>query len=265
MRSWSRCGCAGTSAGRARSSACCHPPARSSSSTLPRTRRDSTARAGSLSIETSPGAILTGLTTRSQIIDTDEQEYVAGVAFRAGGTRPFVDVPAHELSNADVPLEALWGPPSVALLRDQLLAARDPQRVLDVLEAALLDRWREGAVHPAVALALAAFDARPAMSRIGDVTSVIALSPKRFIEHFKSDIGLTPKRYCRLRRFQRAVAGAHAGRTIDWTELALLCGYFDQAHFIHEFRDFAGMSPTAYEALRTSFPNHVTFLQSSVG
>jgi AraC-like DNA-binding protein len=86
------------------------------------------------------------------------------------------------------------------------------------------------------------------MSRIRDVTSVIALSPKRFIAHFKSDIGLTPKRYCRVRCFQRAVAGADAGRTIDWTELALLCGYFHRAHFIHEFYDFAGMSPTTYEA-----------------
>jgi AraC-like DNA-binding protein len=215
-----------------------------------------------VSVVTSPGSILTGMTTRYQIIDTDEQEYAAGVAFLPGGTRPFFDTPAHELSDVDVPLEAFWGPRATARLREQLLESPDPQRALDVLERALMDAWRDRASHPAVAFALATFDAQPSMARIGDVTGAIALSPKRFIERFKREVGLTPKRYCRLRRFQRAVRHAHRGGTIDWTELALSCGYFDQPHFIHEFRDFAGLSPTAYEGLRTSFPNHVTFLQS---
>ena len=78
------------------------------------------------------------------------------------------------------------------------------------------------------------------MARIGDVTDAIALSPKRFIERFKAEVGVTPKRYCRLLRFQRAVAGAHRGGAIDWAGLALSCGYFDQAHFIHDFRASPG-------------------------
>jgi AraC-like DNA-binding protein len=223
------------------------------------------ASSDALSVVASPGSILAGLTTRYQIIDTDEQEYVAGVAFLAGGTRPFFDAPAYELSDIDVPLEALWGRRATARVRQQLLEAPDSERALAVLERALMDAWRDRASHPAVAFALARFDAEPSMSRISDVTSAIALSPKRFIERFKTEVGLTPKRYCRLRRFRRALAGAQRGGSIDWTGLALACGYFDQAHFIHEFRDFAGLSPTAYEALRTPAPNHVNFLQSNVG
>jgi hypothetical protein len=56
----------------------------------------------------SPGSILTGVTTRFQVIDTDEQAHVAGVAFRPGGTVPFVTTSAYELRDTEVPLEALW-------------------------------------------------------------------------------------------------------------------------------------------------------------
>ena len=88
------------------------------------------------------------------------------------------------------------------------------------------------------------------------------MSAKRFIERFKAQVGVSPKRYCRIRRFQQAVARAHRGRPVDWAQVALDCGYYDQSHFIHEFRAFSGLTPTAYQASRTPFQNHVKFLQS---
>ena len=217
-----------------------------------------------LHCERSPGSVLTGISTRFQVIDTDEQAYVAGVVFRAGGIVPFAAPPAHELSEADMPLEFLWGRSSVHRVRDQLLSAVSADAALGRLEAALQQVRREKTAHPAVQYALSTFRAQPSVARVREVTDEIALSPKRFIERFKADVGVTPKRYCRLLRFQGVVARAHnAGQTpIDWAALALDCGYFDQAHLIHEFREFSGLTPTAYEAHRTTFQNHVTFLQS---
>ncbi len=212
-----------------------------------------------------PGSTLGGVATRFQIIDTAEQEHVAGVVFRPGGTTAFFPTPAHALTDNDVPLDALWGARATARLREQLLDASTPEAALDVLEwtlrAALLGRTR----HPAVAFALDAFMRRPDVGRVGDVKDAIGLSPKRFIERFKAEVGVTPKRYCRLLRFQHAVRRAHAAQAVDWTEVAAASGYFDQAHFIHDFREFSGLTPTAYGAGRTAFQNHVTFLQSDAG
>ena len=136
---------------------------------------------------------------------------------------------------------------------------------LDALEATLQEMWRPPGLHPAVAYALSAFDRAPLTTSIARVTDAIGLSAKRFIERFKIEVGVTPKRYCRIRRFQRAVTMANRGRDVEWTQVALDCGYFDQAHFIHDFRSFAGLTPTGYQSARTSSQNHVKFLQSGAG
>jgi AraC-like DNA-binding protein len=208
------------------------------------------------------GSVFSGAQTRFQVIDTSEQEHVAGVAFKPGGTVPFFRLPAHEARDADVALDSLWGARRTASLRERLLESRTIDAALDAFEAVLEEMWRPPGLHPAVTYALAAFDRAPSTTSITKVTDTIGLSAKRFIERFKREVGLTPKRYCRIRRFQRALSLSRQNRDVDWTRVALGCGYFDQAHFIHEFRSFAGITPTGYESARTSFQNHVKFLQS---
>jgi AraC-like DNA-binding protein len=208
------------------------------------------------------GTILAGVQSRYQIIGTAEQEYVAGVAFRAGGITPFVRAPAYETRDTDTPLESLWGRQRTADLRDQLLERCDPDAQLDVIEAALVEMLRPACLHPAVVFALTTFDRSPLVANIGAVTNAVGMSAKRFIERFKAQVGVSPKRYCRIRRFQQAVALAHRGRTVDWAQVALSCGYYDQSHFIHEFRAFSGLTPGAYQVSQTEFQNHVKFLQS---
>jgi AraC-like DNA-binding protein len=207
------------------------------------------------------GTILAGVQSRYQIIDTSEQEWVAGVAFRPGGTAAFIRPPAYETRDTDTPLEALWGRQRIVDLREQLLERSDPDAQLDAIESTLRERLQPAGVHPAIAFALAAFNRVPHTTNIGAVTNALGMSAKRFIERFKAQVGVSPKRYCRIRRFQRAVAWAHRGQDVDWAQIALDCGYYDQAHFIHEFRGFAGLTPTGYQASRTAFQNHVKFLQ----
>jgi AraC-like DNA-binding protein len=212
-----------------------------------------------------PGTILSGIASRYGVIDTAEQECVAGVAFRPGGTVAFFSTPAPELRDAHIPLELLWGHARAAELREQLLEAKAPAARLDILERTMAGALNSYGPHPAVSFALRTFAEQPDVASIAAVADRAGLSAKRFIERFKASVGMAPKQYCRILRFQRALAWAEQGRRADWTRIALECGYFDQAHFIHDFRSFAGITPTGYDADRTQFRNHVKFLQSGAG
>lgn len=208
------------------------------------------------------GTVLTGVSTRYSIIDTAEQECVAGVCFRPGGTAPFFPIPAYDMRDAGIPLELVWDRGRASRLREQVLAACSPAAKLDALERAMAAALRVRAFDPAVAYALGAFADRPQSVTIPAVADRIGLSQKRLVERFKTTVGVPPKRYCRILRFQRALQCAELGRRVDWTRIAVDCGYFDQAHFIHDFRSFAGITPTGYDAGRTQFRNHVHFLQA---
>ena len=211
--------------------------------------------------ETTSGAVLAGVQSTYGVIDTDEQEYVVGVTFRPAGTVPFMLIPANETQDADVPLDLLWDRTVAVTVRERLLESRRPEAALEAMEQVLMETLRPVEPHPAVTYALEAFARQPGTMRIAAVTDRIGLSPKRFIERFKADVGLTPKRYCRVRRFQEAIASTGHRQPIDWAQVALDCGYYDQAHFAHDFRGFSGLSPTAYQRARTEFRNHVKFFQ----
>ena len=82
-------------------------------------------------------------------------------------------------------------------------------------------------------------------------------SERRFSQLFREEVGLAPKTWCRIQRFQRAVQQLHSGSDVPWAELALDCGFYDQSHFANEFRAFSGIDATTYSARRTLWANHV--------
>jgi AraC-like DNA-binding protein len=187
-------------------------------------------------------------------IDTAREMSVLGVHFRPGGAFPFFRPPAGELHDAHVPLDAMWGP-AAAELHERVLAAPTPHARFRALEQVLLAQAAHPLQrHPAVAFALRQFGRGLGVRQVGEQ---LGLSPRRFIDAFRDEVGLTPKLFCRVQRFQQVVRLLGAGRPVEWTAVALGCGYYDQAHFIHDFRAFSGFNPTAYLARRTEHLNHV--------
>jgi AraC-like DNA-binding protein len=72
------------------------------------------------------------------------------------------------------------------------------------------------------------------------------VSHKHFIHEFRRHVGLTPKVFCRIRRFQEVLARIQAQKQVNWIDIAYACGYYDQAHFIRDFQAFSGLNPSAY-------------------
>jgi AraC-like DNA-binding protein len=204
------------------------------------------------------GAAVSGTYGSFFVIDTLVHASIVGVHFRPGGAVPFLGVPASELTGTHADLADFWGP-AAAELRERLCAATTAAQRFSLLEAALLRRLRRPpGRHGAVALALAAFQ-RAEVESVRAVAASAGLSQRRFIQVFAAEVGLTPKLYCRVRRFQRARRLVGTAVAPDWAGIAAACGYYDQSHLIRDFKEISGLSPTAY--LRQSsehlLPNHL--------
>jgi AraC-like DNA-binding protein len=192
------------------------------------------------------GALISGPYAGSFMTDTEEEASILGIHMRPGGAFALLGLPAGELANAHVDLRTVWGP-SVVGLRERLCAARAPAERFQLLESALIARLAEPSTrHGAVRCALNLLTRSHGRARVRDVAKAVDLSQRRLIEVFTNEVGLTPKLFGRVQRFQRALALARNDAGLDWAELAAACGYFDQSHLIRDFVAFAGMSPADY-------------------
>ncbi len=191
------------------------------------------------------------------IIDNVPAASMIGAHLRPGGASAFFGLPLSELRNDVVDLETFWNGGAHSL-RDRLMEAPTPAAKFRIFEDALLARWRGGrARHRAVHYALDWFTRQPQSVTVGRVSDEIGLSPRRFIEVFTEQVGLTPKLFCRVRRFQSVLDEIQRRREVAWADLAAGCGYYDQAHLIRDFREFCGVTPGDYLAERPAFPNFV--------
>jgi AraC-like DNA-binding protein len=197
------------------------------------------------------GAVVSGAYSRCFAIDTRDHAAIMGVHFKPGGAYSVLSLPIVELADAHVDLAALWGARANEL-RERLCAAATPLEKFQLLENALLARLMEAPErHVAPGAALTAFRRTGYAAPVRDVVRGLGLSQRRFIEVFASEVGMTPKLYCRVRRFQRALALAWETAAPDWAVLAAECGYFDQSHMIHDFQEFSGLSPLEYVRQRS--------------
>src|SRR5262245_8324671 len=127
------------------------------------------------------GAIVCGPQSGYFVLDTSQEESVAGVHFKPGGAAPFLGVPASEFTDRHVGLEDVWGA-RARELRERLLEAGSSEALFELLEEALLARLKRPLLpHPAVAYGLRQLTAMPAMARIGQVREETGYGAKRFI------------------------------------------------------------------------------------
>ena len=191
------------------------------------------------------GAMVSGAYARCFVIDTREHASTLGVHFQPGGARPFFGLSARALANTHVDLEALWGG-AARLLREQLCTAQTPDQRFDILEAALHRQLCRFRPHAALGLMLRGLGAGMG---VAEIAAQLELSHRRLIELFANDVGMTPKLYARVLRFQRSIEGSGDG-TPPWAHVAALAGYSDQSHLIRDWRAFSGLSPREWASCR---------------
>jgi AraC-like DNA-binding protein len=199
-------------------------------------------------------AVIGGARDAYYIKDVSQPADTVGCQLKPGAALALFGFAAHEFTGRHTGLDALWGAAAQSL-RMQLLDTADLGQRLAIFEAALAEQLRpQRVMHPAIAQLL---------PRLGVTTSIASLveasglSHRHFNAVFADAVGLSPKRYARVLRFQQALHLARQDKVADWSDIALHAGYSDQAHWCREFRAFCGLTPGQYLERNPLHANHV--------
>jgi AraC-like DNA-binding protein len=176
--------------------------------------------------QTQPKCFLAGQLTGPLLLRAAGSTRILGVRFRPGGACQLLGMPMEELTDRVVPagdlgLQRLAGSGTLA----------EVERALLGLERGNADEL----VDEAARLLGHSPD-------VGDAAAMLGVSPRQLERRFKARVGMSPKYFARIRRFQRVFPAIEDGG--EWVEAAAACGYYDQAHLIRDFRDFAGKPPS---------------------
>lgn len=180
-----------------------------------------------------------GTTTARQEVALASGAHYLGVRFHPGQSRHFLRAAAAELTDTHEPAQGLLAF-DLQDLPEQLAAGP----VFALLDA-LLERHLQACPPSASPLDLAIRGLARTGMPVAQAARVYGKSLRQFERQFQLDVGVGPKLYARIARFQRAVQRL-TDSTLTLAELAADLGYSDQSHMSHEFRRFAGLSPAAY-------------------
>jgi AraC-like DNA-binding protein len=206
------------------------------------------------------GAVVSGAHDRFVVRGMGGASSVIGVNFKPGGAAIFFGGALRLFGNQTILLDDVWGP-AARDLRQRLQAALQPSQKIRILERELLSRLSGARPDDRmVTWAVHALELNPSAARITAVQRASDCSPQQFIRRFAGTVGITPKRYARVLRFNTLLLRLARVGPRDWANVAAEAGYFDQSHLIHEFRQMAGITPASYEPLHIGQPTHVPIL-----
>jgi AraC-like DNA-binding protein len=162
-----------------------------------------------------------------------------------GTSKAVLGVAPSAIAGHIVAIEDLWGHAATQRLYEQLAAARAPSEVIQVLDRAVAERLaRTDSRDTRAQLVLDAVE-RLAQSTVRDIAVELGVSERHLRRIFHETLGVRPKAFAKLKRFERVVNAAGTHAQPNWASLAAATGYYDQAHLIAEFRAIAGVTPRA--------------------
>ena len=195
-----------------------------------------------------PDGFLAGMSDTFAVTETVGAQRGVQIDFSPVGAHLLWRTPMHELSGRVVALEALFGRAG-ALLHEALACASGWEARFAILDDFFLTRLDDAlSPVPSVTRALGRLRATGGTVRVEALATELGCSRRHLVAGFREQVGVSPKLLGRILRFQRAVALVGGGSA--WSDIALRCGYYDQAHMVRDFHQFAGASPGEFARRR---------------
>lgn len=208
---------------------------------------------GSDNFEEQPNSVIVGQQLNSVSIDINRHHRAVRVGFHPGGLYRLIGVPMHELIDGHYDAEEVFGK-QMKTVNEKLHLAHHNLEIKNIIEMFLLSQLdRMKPLLPFDMAMLELFKENPSTS-IEQIASLACLSVRQFERVSRQRIGLPPKLFARIIRFSKAYRMREEYTKLSWTDIAHRCGYFDQMHFIRDFKAFAGTTPKQVEKMLEEQP-----------
>jgi AraC-like DNA-binding protein len=208
--------------------------------------------------ETQPQCLFVGQISGPMLLRPTGLTNTLGIRFHPHGASRLFRLPLEELSGRSVPLRDL-----APQLDRELSVVRDLQtatKQISLIDRILQRRFvRNAKKDRLVEAAVGAIIASGGIVETNALAERLGVSLRQLQRRFKDEVGIGPKLLSRIQRFQRVFWALDSSS--EWVDVAIQCGYFDQAHLIKDFRNFAGEAPASLLSPQTDLAFH--FLQSS--
>jgi AraC-like DNA-binding protein len=194
-------------------------------------------------------AVIAGVQSHKFSRVIEGQSHVFGVKFRPGGFRPFYKFAVSSLADRLISASRVFGKDLKSLENVAVSSCGENEKVG---AGDAFFRARMPKPDPAVALSSRLVDLvlkETAIKTVEDLAGRAAMSQRSLQRLFSEYVGASPKWVIRRYRLHELIEKFNCGRELDWSQLALDLGYFDQAHLINDFRSIIGYSPTEYQEL----------------
>ncbi len=191
-----------------------------------------------------PVSVITGLRKTARQLEYAKDTATLVVQFSDTGAAAFFREPLHELFGVSVALDALIPRRKLDEVEDRLAAAGSSARRFAVVEHFLLAQLQAPDADRLIGKAVEDIQCAHGDIRIKDLVAGFPISQDAFEKRFNRVVGTSPKQYARIVRLRSLID--HYRPTSSLTDAALAAGYFDQAHFIKDFKAFTGKTPTAF-------------------
>lgn len=191
-------------------------------------------------------SFLHGQLTRYMEIEPTGRVGIFSLRFQPGGLQPFIPVPVSSLTEKTVSLSNLWQEEGQRLEADVLAATTNVERK-NILEKFLLKKLEQknSDKEPALQLAKTIASSEGTLNT-EELAAKLQISKRHFEKTFVACVGLKPKMLARILRFNNALRLIEAGELDSFTAIAHEGGFYDQAHFIKDFKDITGLNPKKY-------------------
>lgn len=189
-------------------------------------------------------AVITGLQKSTRLLNYAANTSTLLVQFKEAGVSAFFKIAAHELFGSSIPLDNFVRRSELNETEERLAEAVNNSGRISIIEQFLLAKLRAAAPEPLISKAITAIRQANGMIGIHELTRALGTSQDAFEKKFRSLVGASPKRFATTIRLRNLISRYSGEQTL--TALSYDAGYFDQSHFIKDFRSFTGQNPQAF-------------------